>query len=87
MKLVIPKENKLGESRVGITPDCVPSLIKMGFSVFVQSDAGINASFTNESYKKGGAKILSSLKDLYKNADFVIKVQRPTKIGKTDKNI
>ena len=84
MKLVVPKENTIGESRVGITPDCVPSLIKMGFSVFVQSDAGINASFTNESYKKGGAKISSSLNDLYKNADFVVKVQRPTKIGKTD---
>ena len=45
MKLVVPKENTVGETRVGITPDCVPSLIKMGFSVFVQSDAGINASF------------------------------------------
>ena len=82
MKLVVPKEIVYGESRVGITPDCIPALKKMGFSVYIQSDAGINASYTNESYKKGGAKISSSLIDLYKNVDFVIKIQRPSKIGR-----
>ena len=52
MKLVVPKEIALGENRVGVTPDSVPSLKKMGFDVFVESDAGLSSSFTNEDYKK-----------------------------------
>ena len=57
MKLVVPKEITIGENRVGVTPDSVPSLKKMGFDVFVESDAGLASSFTNEDYKKAGAKI------------------------------
>ena len=38
MKLVVPSEILENENRVGITPDCVPALIKMGFKVFVQSN-------------------------------------------------
>ena len=79
MKLVVPAEIYDGESRVGITPDCIPSLSKMGFSVFVQSNAGIGSSFTDQDYKNTGAKISVNQKELYKNADLVVKIQRPTK--------
>ena len=34
MKLVVPTEIIDGENRVGITPDCVPPLLKMGFESF-----------------------------------------------------
>jgi alanine dehydrogenase len=57
MKLVVPKEIATGENRVGVTPDSIPSLKKMGFEVFVESNAGLASSFTNEDYKKAGAKI------------------------------
>ncbi len=79
MKLAVPTEIFDGETRVGITPDCIPSLTKMGFSVFVQSNAGIGSSFTDQDYKKNGAKISTNPRDLYKNADLVVKIQRPTK--------
>ena len=52
MKLVVPKELYENESRVSITPDIIPSLIKMGFKVFVQSNAGLSSSYTDENYKK-----------------------------------
>ena len=61
MKLVVPKEITIGENRVGVTPDSVPSLKKMGFDVFVESDAGLASSFTNEDYKKLGQKLLQRL--------------------------
>ena len=48
MKLVVPTELYENESRVSITPDIIPSLIKMGFKVFVQSNAGLDI------LKKGG---------------------------------
>ena len=51
MKLVVPKEIATGENRVGVTPDSIPSLKKMGFEVFVESNAGLASSFTNEDYK------------------------------------
>ena len=52
MKLVVPSEILENEKRVGVTPDCVTSLIKMGFKVFVQSNAGINSSYSDDDYKK-----------------------------------
>ena len=64
MKLVVPKEITIGENRVGVTPDSVPSLKKMGFDVFVESDAGLGSSFTNEDYKKAGAKISKTAADI-----------------------
>ena len=79
MKLVVPTEIIDGENRVGITPDCVPPLLKMGFKVFVHSNAGVKASFTDEDYKKSGAKITSKLSELYSKANIVVKVQRPGK--------
>ena len=84
MKLVVPKELYENESRVSITPDIIPSLIKMGFKVFVQSNAGLSSSYTDENYKKSGAVISTKLNELYSKADLVIKVQRPTKHRVTD---
>ena len=82
MKLVVPKEIATGENRVGVTPDSIPSLKKMGFEVFVESNAGLASSFTNEDYKKAGAKISSKINDLYKNANVIVKIQRPQNINK-----
>jgi len=84
MKLVVPKELNENESRVSITPDIIPSLIKMGFKVFVQSNAGLGSSYTDDNYKKSGAVISSKLNELYSKADLVIKVQRPSKHKQID---
>ena len=79
MKLVVPSEILENEHRVGITPDCVTSLVKIGFKVFIQSNAGINSSYSDDDYKKVGAKISSKLSELYSKANLVVKIQRPTK--------
>ena len=82
MKLVVPMEITEGESRVSITPDCIPALTKMGFKVFVQKDAGIGSSYTDDDYKESGAKICSKLSELYGKANLVVKIQRPIKLKK-----
>ena len=41
MKISVPKETKLKENRVALTPDVVKDLIKKGFEVQVESGAGI----------------------------------------------
>ena len=76
MVIAVPREVLPGENRVACVPDVASKLIKSGFQVQVEKDAGLNAGYTNEMYEKVGAKVVS-LSDLYSSADIVIKVQRP----------
>jgi len=73
----VPKEIMEGENRVAVTPDVAGKLIKKGFEVQVETNAGLNAGFTDEEYENAGAKILDDIETLYSNADIVLKVQRP----------
>lgn len=77
MIITVPKENLPGENRVAIIPDVASKLIKAGFEVQVETNAGLNAGFTNEQYESAGAKIVKDIKQLYNSADVVLKVQRP----------
>ncbi len=77
MKIVIPKEIQSGEKRVASTPDITEKLVKKGFSVYVETDAGLEASFSDEAFEEAGAKIISDSKQLYALADIVLKVRAP----------
>ena len=78
MNVVIPKENLENETRVAATPGTVKELIKSGLKVFVESDAGSAAHFSNEAFENAGATILESKRDLMSKADIVLKVMPPT---------
>ncbi|MBK6915316.1 MAG: Re/Si-specific NAD(P)(+) transhydrogenase subunit alpha [Ignavibacteriales bacterium] len=77
MIIAVPKEILPGENRVATVPDVISKLIKSGFEVLIEKDAGLNAGFTDDNYIKHGAKIISSILELYSSADIVLKVQRP----------
>ena len=77
MIIAVPKEVLSGENRVATVPDVVPKLIKAGFEIYVEKNAGMNAGFTDEKYKSAGARIIDNLQALYSSADIVFKVQRP----------
>ncbi|MDX1700965.1 MAG: Re/Si-specific NAD(P)(+) transhydrogenase subunit alpha [Melioribacteraceae bacterium] len=77
MVIAIPKEVLPGENRVSIVPDVASKLIKKGFTIIVESNAGMNAGFTDEQYSDAGAKVVKSIEELYSSADIVLKVQRP----------
>jgi len=85
MIIAVPKEILPGENRVACVPDVASKLIKSGFQVQVEKDAGLNAGFTNEMYEKAGAKVVN-LTELYTSADVVVKVQRPLDNPTTGKN-
>jgi len=85
MVIAVPREVLPGENRVACVPDVASKLIKSGFQVQVEKDAGLNAGYTNEMYEKAGAKIVS-LNELYSSADIVIKVQRPLDHPQAGKN-
>ena len=73
MIISVPKEIMPGENRVACVPDVVSKLIKAGYEVHIEKNAGLNAGFTNEQYQKAGAKIIDNLSDLFSNADILLK--------------
>ncbi len=77
MIISIPKEIMPGENRVACVPDVVPKLIKAGFEVQVEKNAGLSAGFTDDQFVKAGAKIVDSVEQLFSSADIILKVQRP----------
>lgn len=86
MIIAVPKEILPGENRVAVVPDVVAKYIKSGFEVHVQKDAGLSAGFRNEKYAAAGAKVIDNVTDLFKNADIVLKVQRPLDNPELKKN-
>lgn len=86
MVIGVPKEIYPGENRVALVPDVAGKLIKKGFEVLMEKDAGLNAGFTNEDYEKVGVKVLSDLIELYSKSDIVLKVQRPIEHPQFSKN-
>jgi len=77
MIIGVPKEIKLQEHRIGLTPDSVKVLTDKGHEVLIQNNGGFEAGFTNEDYKSSGAKVINNAEDIFKKADLIVKVKEP----------
>lgn len=77
MKIGVPKEIHAGEKRVATTPEVAAQIIKLGFTVSIESGAGVAANFSDEAYQKAGCTISKTAQALWKNADLVLKVRPP----------
>jgi alanine dehydrogenase len=77
MKVGTVKEVKKQEYRVGLTPNAVGAYSKAGHTVFVETSAGEGCGYTDDQYIAAGAKILSSAKDVWAQADMIVKVKEP----------
>lgn len=77
MIIGLPKEIKNNENRVALTPSGVFSLVKNGHTVYVETSAGTNSGFSDESYVTAGASILHSAADVFAIAEMIIKVKEP----------
>ena len=73
----IPKEIKTGERRVSLTPAGVQKLCRQNIPVYVEKNAGLLSSFSDEDYKRSGAVILNDRKELWKKAELIKKVKEP----------
>ncbi|TGB04060.1 alanine dehydrogenase [Halobacillus salinus] len=76
MKIGIPREIKNNENRVAMTPSGVVSLTNEGHEVFVETQAGMGSSFTDEQYVEAGATIVSTAKEAW-SKEMVMKVKEP----------
>ena len=79
MLIGVPSEIKSQESRVGLTPSSVQQLTNYGHEIIIQDNAGFGAGFDNEDYEKAGAKISLTAKDIFKDAEMIVKVKEPLK--------
>ena len=77
MIIGVPKEIKLQEHRIGLTPDSVKILTDKGHEILVQNNGGFEAGFSNEDYEKSGAKIIEKAEDIFKSAEIIVKVKEP----------
>jgi H+-translocating NAD(P) transhydrogenase subunit alpha len=70
----VPKESYPEERRVGLVPWVVPSLVKAGIEVVVETGAGVAAGYPDAHYVEKGAKILASRSAVFSAADIVVQV-------------
>ena len=77
MKVGTIREVKKHEYRVGLTPKAAEAYKNAGHTVFVEKGAGEGSGYPDELYAAAGAKILPLAKDVWAEADMIVKVKEP----------
>ncbi|MBB42222.1 MAG: NAD(P)(+) transhydrogenase (Re/Si-specific) subunit alpha [Rhodospirillaceae bacterium] len=77
MKIAVIKERRPNEARVATSPDVVKRFKKLGFDVSIETGAGLGASIVDQAFIDAGATIADEAESAVKNANIVLKVQRP----------
>lgn len=77
MVIGIPKERKVQEYRVALTPQAVAVLVQHGHKVYVEKGAGLGTGISDAEYKKAGAQIARNEKELFSKARLIVKVKEP----------
>jgi alanine dehydrogenase len=77
MRIGVPKEIKIHEYRVGLTPEAVGELTSHGAAVVVQTGAGAGIDFSDADYVAAGAEIAADAEAVFANADLIVKVKEP----------
>ena len=77
MIIGVPKEIKIGETRVSMTPSLCRRVTSLGGKVIIEKSAGDSAGFTDAEYKSAGASLTPSAAKVWKSADLILKVKEP----------
>ncbi|MBV1934095.1 MAG: alanine dehydrogenase [Parvibaculaceae bacterium] len=77
MLIGVPKEIKVHEYRVGMTPASAREAVHHGHDVVVQKDAGSAIGLHDEQYVQAGARIVESAAEVFGVADMIVKVKEP----------
>ena len=78
-QILVVKETRNEEKRVALTPQIVSILVDKGYRVLVETDAGLNAGFTNIEYINAGAELFSLSSSGFPAKTFIVRVLRPSK--------
>lgn len=77
MIIGVPKEVKDHEFRVSLTPDGARTLCATGHTVWVEPSAGVGSGFSDEEYRKAGARLAASTEQVFREAELIVKVKEP----------
>ena len=77
MVVGVPKEIKTEENRVAVTPTGVSAFIARNHKVLIEKSAGAGSGFSDQAYAGTGAQIVASAKEVWDQADLIMKVKEP----------
>jgi alanine dehydrogenase len=77
MRIGVPREIKVEEHRVGLTPESVRQLCARGHEVLVESGAGAGIGADDDAYRGAGAAIVHGPAEIFGAAELVVKVKEP----------
>ena len=77
MRVGVPKEIKIHEYRVGLTPDAAARLTREGHDLLVETGAGVGAGFDDAEYTAAGAEIVADADSVFGAAEMIVKVKEP----------
>jgi len=77
MRIGVPKEIKIHEYRVGLTPAAVREYTVHGHDVIVEAGAGAGINADDDDYRLAGAQIAASAAEVFALSDMIVKVKEP----------
>jgi alanine dehydrogenase len=77
MLIGVPKEIKVHEYRVGMTPSSVREAVTRGHGVVVETSAGAGIGATDDDYRKAGAEVVGTAAEVFARAEMIVKVKEP----------
>jgi alanine dehydrogenase len=80
MLVGVPKEIKVHESRVALTPEGAAELVRAGHKVVIERDAGLGSSLTDADYIAAGATIEEDVEKIWATSEMILKVKEPIEV-------
>ena len=80
MLVGVPKEIKVHESRVALTPEGAAEFVRAGHSVVIEKGAGLGSALTDADYIAAGATIEEDVEKIWATAEMILKVKEPIEV-------
>jgi len=80
MLVGVPKEIKVHESRVALTPEGAAELVRAGHKVVIEKGAGLGSALTDADYIAAGASIEENVEKIWASSEMILKVKEPIEV-------
>ena len=80
MRVGVPKEIKVHEYRVALTPEGAAELVRAGHEVVIEKGAGLGSSIEDSDYIEVGAKIEPDAEAIWRKSEMILKVKEPIEV-------
>ena len=77
MRIGVPREIKVLENRVGLTPGSVREVVAHGHQVVVERNAGQGIGMDDDAYRRAGATVAGTAAEVFAAAEMIVKVKEP----------